>query len=121
MPKTAENANVKKHMTKLKSCTKKNRKAVRDYYKASENLRKYSGTSTKRREALYNKSKKADLKSRKIQAECVKVRDALEDMIHTGAVVKSENKTKIEQMINKLHKTESEWSSNTSSFKRMLM
>ena len=64
MPKApAENALVKKEMTKVKNCTKKYRKAVRAYYKASATLNKCPATNTKRRASLYKKTEKANAKA----------------------------------------------------------
>jgi hypothetical protein len=113
MPKVAEDPLVKKQMTKIKSCTKKYRKAVRAYYKASAELGKHRGTA-KRREALYKKSKKANEKADKICDECKEPRDILEYMMRAKKVVKEENKVKIKKMFADLDKDEMDWSSNTS-------
>ena len=113
MPKVAEDPLVKKQMTKIKSCTKKYRKAVRAYYKASAALSKHHGTA-KRRETLYKKSQKANEKADKVRDECKEPRDILEYMMRTNNVVKEENRNKINKMIADLDKDEMEWSSNTS-------
>lgn len=113
MPKVAEDPLVKKQMTKIKSCTKKYRKAVRAYYKASAELGKHRGTA-KRRETLYKKSKKANENADKIRDECREPRDILEYMMRAKNVVKEENKEKIKKMIADLDKDEIDWSSNTS-------
>lgn len=118
MPKQVENASVKKHMTKIKSCTKKYRKAVRSYFKASANLNKYNGTDSKRRTALYKKSEKANEKADKIHDECKEIRSALDEHLRKNEVVKSENKEKIHKLLVKLNKDEMDWSSNTSSMKK---
>jgi hypothetical protein len=114
MPKLAENPLVKKQMTKIKSCTKKYRKAVRAYYKASAALSKHRGTA-KRRETLYKKSQNANEKADKVRDECREPRDVLEYMMRTKNVVKQENKEKIPKLIAELDKDEMDWSSNTSS------
>ena len=111
----AENALVKKEITKVKSCTKKYRKAVRAYYKASSTLSKYRGTDSKRRTTLYNKSKKTNEKADEIKDQCNEHRVVLETMVREGKVVKEDTKTKIEKMFSALEKDELEWSSNTSS------
>jgi hypothetical protein len=49
MPRIAENSSVKKEITKIKNCTKKYRKAVRKYYKTSDDLGKYRGTESKQK------------------------------------------------------------------------
>ena len=113
MPKVAEHPLVKKQMTKIKSCTKKYRKAVRKYYKISAELGKHRGTA-KRRETLYKKSKKANENADKIRDECREPRDILEYMMRAKNVVKEENKEKIKKMIADLDKDEIDWSSNTS-------
>ena len=111
----AENALVKKEMTKVKSCTKKYRKAVRAYYKASSTLGKYRGADSKRRTTLYNKSKKANEKADEIKDQCNGHRVVLETMVREGKVVKEDTKTKIDKLFSALDKDELEWSSNTSS------
>jgi hypothetical protein len=111
----AENALVKKEITKVKSCTKKYRKAVRAYYKASSTLSKYRGTDSKRRTTLYNKSKKTNEKADEIKDQCNEHRVVLETMLREGKVVKEDTKTKIEKLCSALEKDELEWSSNTSS------
>jgi hypothetical protein len=118
MPKApAENALVKKEMTKVKNCTKKYRKAVRAYYKASATLNKCPATNTKRRATLYKKSEKANAKADEIQDQCTGHRLVLESMMRSGKVVKEETKTKIHKMVADLEKEEQDWSSNTSSDK----
>jgi len=114
MPRLAEDPLVKKQMTKIKSCTKKYRKAVRAYYKASAALGKHRGTA-KRRETLYKKVEKTNDKANKVHDECKEPRDVLEYMMRTKNVVKQENIEKIQKLIAKLDKDEMEWSSNTSS------
>jgi hypothetical protein len=63
MPRIAENSSVKKEITKIKNCTKKYWKAVRKYYKTSDDLRKYRGTDSKKRAALFVKTQKANKKA----------------------------------------------------------
>ena len=115
MPRLAENSLVKKEMTKIKSCTKKYRKAVRSYYKASSTLGKYRGTDSKRRATLYKKSQKANEKADEIKDQCNDHRVVLETMVRDGKVVKEDTKTKIDKLFSALDKDEMEWSSNTSS------
>jgi hypothetical protein len=113
MPRLAENPLVKKEMTKVKSCTKKYRKAVRNYYKASATLSKHRGTA-KRRETLYKKTKKANEKADEIKDQCDGHRVILSSMVRAGKVVKEETKTQIQNLFDKLSKDEMEWSSNNS-------
>jgi len=120
MPRLAENSLVKKEMTKIKSCTKKYRKAVRSYYKASSTLGKYRGKDAKRRATLYKKTQKANEKADEIKHDCDEHRVHLESMMREGKVVKEETKTQIQKLFSTLGKDEMEWSSNTSSFKSAL-
>jgi hypothetical protein len=121
MPKApAENALVKKEITKVKNCTKKYRKAVRAYYKASATLSKYKGTDSKRRASLHKKSEKANDKADEIQDQCNGHRVILQSMVRSGKVVKEETKTKIQKMVADLEKDEQDWSSNTSSDKEAM-
>jgi hypothetical protein len=110
----AENSLVKKEITKVKNCTKKYRKAIRAYYKASATLDKYRGTDSKRRKTLYNKSKKANEKADEIKGQCDDHRVTIESMVREGKVVKEETKTKIQKLLSDLEKDELDWSSNTS-------
>lgn len=115
MPRLAENSLVKKEMTKVKSCTKKYRKAIRNYYKASATLGKYRGKDTKRRATLYKKSQKANEKADEIKGQCDGHRVILNSMVREGKVVKEETKTQIEKLFSTLDEDEMDWSSNTSS------
>lgn len=121
MPRApAEAPLVKKTMTKLKSCTKKYRKAVRTYYKASATFGNYRGTDSKRRTTLYKKSEKASDKADKIYAECNQHLFILDYMMRSKQVVKDANRVKIEKMVEHFDKDEMEWSSNTSSDKEAM-
>jgi len=116
MPRLVENSSVKKEITKIKNCTKKYRKAVRKYYKTSADLGKYRGTDSKKRAALYDKSRKANEKADDVKHECEINRGNLTSMMREGMVVKEQTKDTIGKIFAKLDKDELEWSSNTSSF-----
>lgn len=121
MPRApAEAPLVKKTMTKLKSCTKKYRKAVRAFNKTSANLGFYTGKDTKRRTALYKKTKDANDKANKIYAECNQHLFVLDYMMRSKQVVKDANRVKIEKMVEHFDKDERDWSSNTSSDKKAI-
>lgn len=116
MPRIAENSSVKKEITKIKNCTKKYRKAVRKYYKTSDNLGKYRGTDSKKRTALFVKTQKANKKADDVKHECEINRGNLKLMMREEMVVKEKTKDTIAKIFAKLDKDELEWSSNTSSF-----
>ena len=120
MPKVAENALVKKAMTKVKSCTKKYRKAVRKFYKTSSKLNKYHGKDSKRRASLHKMSEKANASVDTIKDQCNDHKMNLQSMVQSGKVVKEETKTQIDKLFETLDKDEMAWSSNTSSFKSQL-
>lgn len=120
MPRVVENALVKKAMTKVKSCTKKYRKAVRKFYKTSSNVNKYRGKDSKRRASLHKMSEKANANADKIKDECDDHKRNLQSMVQSGKVVKEETRVQIDKLFETLGKDEMMWSSNTSSFKSQL-
>lgn len=121
MPRIAENPEVKKKMTKLVACTKKFRKVVREGSKIKHQWLKLSrknlsAKETKEEKKLRVKSNKYENQSKDVITKCDTVAIELDEMRHL--VRKEDTKTKIQKLMDKLDEHETDWSSNTNSFKR---
>jgi len=120
MPRIAENPEVKKKMTKLIACTKRFRKVVRESSKIKHQwmklTRKNTGKETKEEKKLRTKSNKFAARSRDIINKCDAVATELDEM--KGLVRKEDTKVKIQKLMDRFDEHETDWSSNTDSFKR---
>lgn len=121
MPRIAENPEVKKKMVKLVACTKKFRKVVREGNKIKHQWLKMSRKNhtlkeTKEEKKLRVKSNKYSTKSADVIDKCEKVAIELDDM--KDLVRKPETKVKIQKLMDRFDEHETDWSSNTDSFKR---
>ena len=121
MPRIAENPEVKKKMTKLVACTKKFRKVVREGSKIKHQWMKLSrknhtAKETKEEKKLRVKSIKYSNQSKDVITKCDAVAIELDEMSHL--VRKEDTKVKIQKLMDKLDEHETDWSSNTNSFKR---
>ena len=121
MPRIAENPEVKKKMAKLVACTKKVRKVIREGSKIKHQWLKMSrknltSKETKEEKKLRVKSNKYSTKSGDVIHQCEKVAIDLDDM--KDLVRKPETRTKIQKLMDRFDEHETDWSSNTDSFKR---
>jgi hypothetical protein len=121
MPRIAENPEVKKKMTKLVACTKKFRKVVREGSKIKHQWLKlsrknYTAKETKEEKKLRVKSNKYEDRSKDVMNKCDAVATELDEM--KGLVRKEDTKAKIRKLMDKFDEHETDWSSNTDSFKR---
>jgi hypothetical protein len=121
MPRIAENPEVKKKMAKLVACTKKVRKVIREGSKIKHQWLKMSrknltSKETKAEKKLRVKSNKYSTKSGDVIHQCEKVAIDLDDM--KDLVRKPETRTKIQKLMDRFDEHETDWSSNTDSFKR---
>ena len=121
MPRIAENPEVKKKMAKLVACTKKVRKVIREGSKIKHQWLKMSrknltSKETKEEKKLRVKSNKHSTKSGDVIHQCEKVAIDLDDM--KDLVRKPETRTKIQKLMDRFDEHETDWSSNTDSFKR---
>lgn len=121
MPRIAENPEVKKKMAKLVACTKKVRKVIREGSKIKHQWLKMSrknltSKETKEEKKLRLKSNKYSTKSGDVIHQCEKVAVDLDDM--KDLVRKPETRTKIQKLMDRFDEHETDWSSNTDSFKR---
>ena len=119
MPRLAENALVKKTMTKVASCTKKYRKSVRKSMKAYAKFRRLVRVDTNYDKKTTRKASadmmKQQAKEKKDREDCEKNVITLEDMVDDGKIVKQETKTKVANLLAKYNADAKEWDSNTSS------
>jgi hypothetical protein len=121
MPRIAENPEVKKKMAKLVACTKKVRKVIREGSKIKHQWLKMSrknltSKETKAEKKLRVKSNKYSTNSGDVIHQCEKVAIDLDDM--KDLVRKPETRTKIQKLMDRFDEHETDWSSNTDSFKR---
>ena len=121
MPRIAENPEVKKKMTKLAACTKKFRKVVREGSKIKHQWIKMSrknstGKETKEEKKLRAKTNTYADRSIDIMNKCDVVAIELDEM--KGLVRKEDTKVKIKKLMDLFDEHETDWSSNTDSFKR---
>ena len=121
MPRIAENSEVKKKMTKLVACTKKFRKVVREGSKIKHQWIKLSrknltAKETKEEKKLRVKSNTYAARSKDVMTKCDAVAIELDEMSHL--VRKEDTKAKIQKLMDKFDEHETDWSSNTDSFKR---
>lgn len=121
MPRIAENPEVKKKMTKLIACTKKFRKVVREGSKLKHQWIKLSrknvtAKETKEEKKLRTKSNKYADRSKDVINKCEAVATELDEM--KGLVRKEDTKVKIQKLMDRFDEHETDWSSNTDSFKR---
>ena len=121
MPRIAENPEVKKKMTKLIACTKKFRKVVREGSKIKHQWIKLSrknltAKETKEEKKLRVKSNTYADRSKEGMTKCEAVATELDEMSHL--VRKEDTKAKIQKLMDKFDEHETDWSSNTDSFKR---
>jgi hypothetical protein len=121
MPRIAENPEVKKKMVKLAACTKKVRKLVREGSKINHQWLKMSKKNntkkeTKEEKKLRVKRNKFSTKTVDVINQCEKVAIELDDM--KNLVRKPDTRIKIQKLMNKFDQHETDWSSNTDSFKR---
>ena len=121
MPRIAENPEVKKKMTKLIACTKKFRKVVREGSKIKHQWIKLSrknltAKETKEEKKLRVKSNTYAARSKDVMTKCDAVATELDEMSHL--VRKEDTKAKIQKLMDKFDEHETDWSSNTDSFKR---
>ena len=119
MPRLAENALVKKTMTKVVNCTKKYRKSVRKSMKAYAKFRRLARVDTNYDKKTTKKASadmmKLQLKEKKDREDCEKSVITLEDMDDDGKIVKQETKVKVANLLAKYNADARDWSSNTSS------
>ena len=119
MPRLAENALVKKTMTKVANCTKKYRKSLRKSMKAYAKFRRLVRVDTNYDKKTTRKASadmmKQQAKEKKDREDCEKNVITLEDMVDDGKIVKQETKTKVANLLAKYNADAKEWDSNTSS------
>jgi hypothetical protein len=114
MPRVAENAEVKKTLTKMVNCTKKYRevfrKSTRSHKKWMKLLSSDANMEKKTTNKAYAEYRKLSDKESDIRQKCDDISLDLDDM--RPLVIKEETRQKINAAFEKFDKDAREWSSN---------